>query len=137
MENARLIGGRFMLYSIREIKQAEQTKKAETLAEKMGLQKATAEVLNWLDGGSLPGNETEYLKPFRGLRDGVGGLWIIGAEFENGAIVNKSQSASYNEGYTLKTGEIIKTAFIYNNGVAVVFENPTTKKQRIFIINER
>lgn len=126
-----------MLYNIRETNQAEQTKKAETLAEKLGLQKATAEVLNWLDGASLPGNETEYKKPFRGLRDGVGDFWIIGAEFESGAIVNKSQSAIYNEGYTLKTGEIIKKSFIYNNGVAVVFENPTTKKQRIFTINER
>lgn len=126
-----------MLYSLREVNKAEQTKKAETLAEKMGLLQATARVINWLDGGSLPGNETEYKKPFRGLRDGVGDFWIIGAEFEGGAIVNKSQSASYNEAYTLKTGETIKTAFIYNNGVAVVFENPTTKKQRIFTINER
>jgi hypothetical protein len=126
-----------MLYNLREINKAEQTKKAETLAEKMGLQQATAQVLNWLDGGSLPANETEYKKPFRGLRCGVGDFWTIGAEFEGGAIVNKSQSVSYNEAYTLKTGEIIKESFIYNNGVAVVFENPTTKKQRIFIINER
>ena len=126
-----------MLYILRETNEAEQTKKAETLAEKMGLERATAEVLNWLDGESLPGNETEYKKPFRGLRAGVGDFWIIGAEFEGGAIVNKSQSAGYNEAYTLKTGEIIKTAFLYNNGVAVVFENPATKKQRIFTINER
>ena len=128
-----------MLYSLRETNKAEQTKKAETLAEKMGLLQATAHVLNWLDGGSLPGNETEYKNPLRGLRHGVGvgDFWIIGAEFESGAIVNKSQSALYNEGYKLKTGETIKTSFIYNNGVAVVFENPTTKKQRIFTINER
>ena len=128
-----------MLYILRETNEAKQTKKAETLTEKLGLLKATAEVLNWLDGGSLPGNETEYVRPLRGLRDGVGvgDFWIIGAEFEGGAIVNKSQSALYNEGYKLKTGEIIKTSFIYNNGVAVVFENPTTKKQRIFTINER
>lgn len=137
MEDARLTGGRFMLYNLKETNEAKQTKKADTLAEKMGLLSTTAYVLNWLDSGKLPGNESEFIKPFRGLRAGVGDFWIIGAEFEGGAIVNKSQSASYNEAYTLKTGETIKTSFIYNNGVAVVFENPTTKKQRIFIINER
>ena len=41
------------------------------------------------------------------------------------------------EGSSSWVDQTIKTSFIYNNGVAVVFENPTTKKQRIFTINER
>ena len=66
-----------------------------------------------------------------------GEFWADGAEIINGELKETSESEEYKKLFTLKNGKQLKKAILYKNGVAVIFEHPTTQEQEIYTISQR
>lgn len=127
-----------MLYTIKkELQGIEplQKRPAFTLAEKLGLQRAAALVVDSLD--QLPGNESAYINKCILQNKTRGEFWADGAEIIQGELLETSTSEEYKKLFTLKNGKQLKKAILYKNGVAVIFENPTTQEQEIYTICQR